>query len=189
MSKKKTIAFTLFTIAIVSRIIPHAHNFTPIEAIALFGGAYLGRKYLPLIITISALYLTDLLLNNTLLRSYFPGEEGMIWFSPYMIWNYLSLFLIVGIGTYLLKNKKRKHVGYVLGAAVASSFVFFLITNFGSWVSSPLYAKDLSGLMASYIAGIPFYKMTFLSNLLFTSVFFGSMYLVDRGDAIEESIA
>ncbi len=186
MSKKKTIAITLFTIAIVSRLIPHAHNFTPIEAIALFGGAYLGSKYLPFFLTIGALFFTDLLLNNTFLRSFFPGEEGMIWFSPYMIWNYLSLFLIVGIGSYLMKKKKRKNAAYVFGGAVTSSIVFFLITNFGSWIAAPaMYSRDLSGLMTCFIAGIPFYKMTFLSNLLFSGVFFGSMYLVDRRDSVE----
>ena len=188
MSKKTVVAFTLFAVAIFGRLIPHAPNFTPIEAIALFGGAYLGRKYLPFLLTIIAIYFTDLILNNTLLRSFYPGQEGIIWFSPYMIWNAIAILMIVTIGWKLKLHRKKP--AYIAGGALASSLVFFLVTNAGSWLTSGMYSNDIGGLISSYVAAIPFYKMSFMSNLLFTLVFFGTMYFVkdDSVSSVTERI-
>lgn len=131
---------------------------------ALFGGAYLGRKHLAFIIPFAAMFLSDLLL----------GLHKDMWAV------YLAFGLTVMIGTVLRHNVR---VFTVLTASVASSVLFFLLTNFAAWLSSPVYPQTFAGLMQSYIAGLAFfnngsYGMSFFLNeiagsLLYNSLFFG----------------
>jgi hypothetical protein len=62
----------------------------------------------------------------------------------------------------------------LLGATLFSALSFFLITNFGAWWVDPLYSKDFTGLLNSYIAGIPFFRGTLVGNVLFGFIFFKS---------------
>lgn len=56
---------------------------------------------------------------------------------------------------------------------LASSLIFFLVTNFGFWMMPNVYyTKDFSGLMQAYVAGIPFFKMELLGTLFYSSVGF-----------------
>jgi lipopolysaccharide export LptBFGC system permease protein LptF len=59
------------------------------------------------------------------------------------------------------------------GLVVAGTFSFFIITNFAVWAMGGLYPMTIEGLMACYIAGIPFYGNTLLSTSLFSALFFG----------------
>lgn len=139
------------------RLLPHAPNFAPIAAIALFGGTYLNKKY-AIILPIAAMLLSDLFLG----------------FHDTMVYVYGSFVLTGLLGIWL---RKHKNVINVFGTAVASSVLFFLITNFGVWAQG-MYARDLSGLFQSYVMAIPFFKNTLLGNLFYTGLFFGSYELV-----------
>ena len=159
-----------------ARIIPHMPNFTPTEGLTLFGAAYLSRKYLAILLPILMIYASDFVLNNTILRVYFTEQEGIIWFSNYMIFTIISIVAIVGIGSVLLKKVSFLNVGI---SAFVSSLAFFLISNFGVWLSSTLmYSKGFAGLIAVYTAGLPFFKTTLISSLVFTSIIFGSFELL-----------
>jgi len=150
------------------RLVPHWPNFTPIAAIALFGGAYMSKKYLAFIIPLAALFLSDLLLG----------------FHNTMPAVYISFVITVALGMYMLRNPKILNV---LGASITSTVLFFLITNFAAWLGSPFYPQNFAGLMESYIAGLAFfnngtYGISFLMNsllgdLLYTGIFFGAFYL------------
>jgi len=144
------------------RLIPHWPNFTPIAAMALFGGAYLGRKYLAYAIPIAALFISDLIIG----------------FHDTMIAVYIAFAITVSIG--LLISKKLS-TGKILGAALISSVIFFLITNFASWISNPMYTKDFAGLMQSYVAGLAFindgsYGISFFLNEVFGTVFYSGLF-------------
>jgi len=156
----------LFLISIVvfgalMRLIPHWPNFTPITAIALFGGAYFQKKHLAFLIPLAALFLSDLILG----------------LHQWMIAVYISFALVVGIGLML---RSRIKVGSVLLASVSASLLFFIITNFAMWIGSPFYPQNAAGLMQSYTAGLPFLQNGLLGDLLFTSVFFGAFYLAQK---------
>ena len=56
-------------------------------------------------------------------------------------------------------------------AGVASSVCFYIITNFGAWLTLAMYEKNLSGLVQSYVLAIPFFHNTLLSTLLYLTVF------------------
>ncbi len=144
----------MILIAAFTRLIPHPPNFTAVGAIALFGGAYFSDKKYAFIVPIAAMLLTDLIIG----------------FHGGMMSVYLSFVLIVGIGIVLSRNIKFKNV---LAASLMSSILFFIITNFQVWLQSTLYPKNISGLIACYVAAIPFFHYTVLGDLFFVGALFG----------------
>jgi len=163
---------SIIIVGILTRVIPHVPNFAPVEGLTLFGAAYLKRKEFAYILPIALLYLSDLIINNTTARIYFTENEGIIWFSNYMLYSFASLTLIVLAGRFLLKKIAATNV---IVSALAASVIFFLVSNFGIWVhATSSYSKDLSGLMTAYIAGLPFLRSSVVSTLLFTCILFGA---------------
>lgn len=139
------------------RLLPHLPNFTPIAATALFGGTYLNKKY-AFIVPLLAMFISDIFLG----------------FHATMPYVYGSFILTGAIGVWLKNHKNAKNV---FGAAMLSSVLFFLITNFGVWVQGA-YPRDISGLLQSYVMGIPFFRNTILGDLSYTGIFFGCFELV-----------
>ena len=68
---------------------------------------------------------------------------------------------------------KQKKTGNIFFASVSASVSFFIITNFGVWISTPYYEKTFGGLMACYTAAIPFFHHTLLGDLFFVAILFG----------------
>ncbi len=167
---KKTLYIILgfIVFAALARLLPHAYNFTPIGAIALFGAAYFEDKKWALIVPIAALFMSDLLLNNIMYASYY---EGFAWLTGGFLYIYGSFALVVVFGYYLLK---KITVGRVLGGAIGASLIFFIVSNFGVWISSPMYPLSIEGLIACYTAAIPFFHNTLAGNLIYSTVLFGS---------------
>ena len=159
---KITPKFWILTLMIFAaafiRLIPHPPNFAPIAAMALFSGAYFSKKWAAFLVPLAAMFITDLIL----------GFHDTIWAV------YLSFALIVVIGMMILKEQK---IGNIFFASVISSVSFFIITNFGIWISTSYYAKTGAGLAACYTAAIPFFHQTLLSDLFFVGVLFGLYYL------------
>lgn len=147
--------------AAASRLIPHPPNWTSITAVALFGGAYFSDKRLAFLVPLAALFLSDLILG----------------FYSHMEVVYLSFALIVCIGLWLQKERSALHIA---GAALASSVLFFVLTNFGVWAFGSLYPKTMAGLIACYVAAIPFFQNTLQGDLFFTAVLFGGFALLER---------
>ena len=175
-NKDILLAFSCILIGFIYRLIPgHPANFTPVAAMALVGGLYIDRRWIAFLIPIIALYMGDLILNNTILRSFYPEQTGFILWNKYMIFNFLAMGLTVGLGI-LLKNN-RTSTKMVAGGLFAS-VVFYLITNLGSWISLPMYPKTGAGLLASYTAGIPFFRSTLIGNMAFAIVFIGSIEMM-----------
>src|SRR5438132_5259109 len=132
------------------RLVPHPPNFTPIGAMALFSGAYLGRRGLAFVAPLGALLLSDALLG------FYSGME----------FQYLSVALIVLLGWVALSRLSVLRLGV---AAVASSALFFAISNFGVWLVSGMYSHSLGGLGACYAAAIPFFQNTAAGDLFYTT--------------------
>ena len=152
---------TAILAAAALRLVPHPPNFTPIGAMALFGGAYFGRRALAFVAPLAALLLSDAILGF---------HSGM----PYV---YGSVALIVVIGWAVAK---RLTTLTIAGAAVASSILFFAVTNLGTWLSSGMYPLNLSGLVACYVAAIPFFQNTLAGDLFFTALLFGGFAILEQ---------
>lgn len=159
-----TLVLIIFGLA-AFRLLPHLPNVSPVAAMALFGGAYFSDKRVALIVPFLALFLSDLILgmHNT------------------MLFVYTGFALTVATGWWL---RNRINVTNTLAAAVFSSMIFFLLTNFGVWLTGDdLYASNINGLMQAYIAAIPFLQNSLLGNLIFTALIFGGYELLKNNVA------
>lgn len=163
------IVSALIIIAALSRLLPHLPNFTPIGGIALFGAAHFTKKYWAFIIPFIALWASDLILNNIVYAQYF---EEFVFFSPSFYWTVAAFAIIVLIvsNTKLLKEIKPMNL---LGTSLMASVIFFLVSNFGSWMGGAMYSKTFAGLMTCYAAGIPFFWNTLAGDLFYVTALFG----------------
>lgn len=140
------------------RILPLWPNFAPIAALALFSGVYLKRRA-AIVVPLVAMMASDFLI----------GLHSLILFT----WG---CFVLVGvIGWWVRKNK---NIMTVIGGSLAGSVLFYLVTNFAVWAFTPLYERNLSGLVQCYMMAIPFFRNTVLGDLFFVGVFFGVYELV-----------
>src|SRR5919112_1180073 len=147
-------------VAAALRLVPHPPNFTPIGAMALFSGAYLGRRALAFVAPLGALVLSDLVLG------FYHGMATV----------YFSVALVVMIGMLALNRVSALRVG---AAAVASSVLFFVITNLGMWLFSGFYPRTVAGLEACYVAAIPFFQNTVAGDLFYASLLFGGFKIAE----------
>lgn len=164
----------MILLAAGSRLIPHMPNFAPMAAMALFGAAHFEKRWQAFLIPILAVWLSDLVLNNVVYAAYYPT---FTWFYSGFYWQY-GTYLLIALGG--LGWLRRITPVRVVGAALGSSLVFFLITNFGCWLGSSFYAQNSAGLMACYAAGLPFLRGTLLGDLFYTVTMFGGYYLMAR---------
>jgi hypothetical protein len=149
---------SLIVLAALSRLLPHPPNVAPITALALFGGAYLGRRW-TFVVPIAAMLVSDL----------FLGFSGI---SP---WVYASFAAIAVIG---LRLQGNTGIAPVAVASLAGSTLFFIVTNFGVWLGSvQAYPHTIAGLAACYTAALPFYRNTVLGDAGYAAVLFGLYHL------------
>jgi hypothetical protein len=155
----------LIALGVAGRLLPHPPNFTPMAAIALFAGFIFIKRYMAVVAVISTMLLCD----------YFAfGSLSVSWFgSKSMFVVYLALLFPI-----VFKNFLQKKIGVlrIFGAALASSSVFFLATNFAVWAFSPMYEKTLEGLVLCYTMAIPFFQNTVAGDLIWSGVIFGTYF-------------
>ena len=139
------------------KFLPHIPNFAPIAAMALFGGAYLNKKY-ALIVPLLAMIIAD----------YFIG-----FYNPFVMISVYGAFLLIGlIGLWLRKNKS---LGNIFGASMTGSVLFFIITNFAVWLAPQFYyPRTIQGLIDCYIAALPFFRSSILGDVFYVTIFFGT---------------
>ena len=142
------------------RLVPHPANFTPIGAMALFSGAYIGRRPLAFLMPLAALFFSDLALG------FYHGVATV----------YSATALIVLVGYYAIDRVSPLRVGL---AALASSILFFVITNLGMWLFSGFYPTNLGGLEACFVAAIPFFQNTVAGDLFYAALLFGGFRIAE----------
>lgn len=155
--------------AVLLRLLPHPWNLTPLGAMFLFGGAAFERRRDSLLVPLAALLLSDVAVMYLL----YGGRYGWNW-SPF---TWLAFLLVGTLGWTL---RRRTSITRVAGASLAGSFLFFLVSNFGTWIGGGMYPLTFSGLTACYVAGLPFLRNTILGDLLYAGLFFGSWQLLRR---------
>ena len=151
--KNKTLMYSILLVAFLVqlRLIPHPPNITPILAASIFSGFYFRHFFVGLFIIIFSMFLGDLYLG----------------FHDTMLFTYISLAIAVIFG-FLIKNLKLSGIVF---SGLASSISFFIITNFGAWITLDMYEKSFAGLMSSYILAIPFFQNTLVSTFLYLFLF------------------
>ncbi len=161
LKPRLAVLLSMIVAAAALRLLPHPPNVSPIAALALFGGAGFSDRRLAFLVPLTALFASDLVLG----------------FYSHMEFVYASFAVIVCIGLWL---RTRQSVLTVGGAALSSSVLFFVVTNFGTWATEAMYPHTLAGLLACYTAAIPFFQNTVAGDLFFTAVLFGGFALLER---------
>ena len=152
--KKTVVIFAIMVVAILARLVPHAPNFTPVTAIALFGGFYCSNKILGYILPLAIMVISDLFLG----------------FSSISIFVYAAFLFVSFIGT---QTKKLSVWSVILG-----SFSFFVITNFGVWLLG--YPKTWIGFAECYTLAIPFFRNSLLGDLFYSGVMIFGFQLIQK---------
>jgi len=156
-----TVLSGIILAAAASRLIPHPPNFSPVAALALFGGASFVSKRAALLVPLFGLFLSDLVL-------------GFYAITPVV---YGSFTLIVCLGFWL---RRRRDIRRIAIASVAGAVLFFALTNLGVWAIDALYPKTMTGLADCLVAAIPFFRNTLSSDLLYSAVLFGGLAFAEK---------
>jgi hypothetical protein len=178
LTPRTLVLLALIGFAVGYRLIVHfvpgllPWNFTPVEAMALFGGAYFADRRLAILTPLAAMAVADLVIALSLPAAQVRDWAGM---AP-IIYGCIALTAFAG---FALRGRTRPL--NVVIAASASATGFFLVTNFFVWLSSGMYAASLSGLAACYVAALPFYQYGSLPGTgLWSAMLFGGFALLSR---------
>jgi uncharacterized membrane protein len=159
------LAYLFLILAVTVRFVPHVWNFTLVGAALLYFGAHRPRKQMW--IAVAALAASDIVLTRFV--NGFP-----ISLETFSSTLYYALAVLIGS---LLKENKE--IPRVVGASLAGSVTFFLLSNFGTWVSYDMYPHTVSGLLTCYAMAVPFFRNTLVSDLVFSVAMFGMPMLVE----------
>jgi hypothetical protein len=160
LKPRHEVLITMILAAALSRLLPHPPNFAPIGALALFGGAQFADRRVAFLVPLAAMLLSDLCIG----------------LYSHMGWVYGSFALITCIGLWLRTHRRAWPIA---GASLLASSLFFLITNFGVWMNGTA-PSGLAGLMACYVAAIPFFGNTLLGDGFYVLALFGGFALLQN---------
>lgn len=149
----------LASLLIISRFFPHPANFTPFLALSMYIGYRFRDSSLSFVVPLAAIFISDLVLG------FYEG------------WVFVYLgFAIAGI----IGSGIRPTTISIASRSAASSVIFFLVSNFGVWYSTPLYAKTFAGLNQCYVAALPFLNRSLTSTLFYSALIFSLSFIVLR---------
>ena len=151
------LAISLILIGILLRFLPHAPNFTPVAAIALFGGVYLRKRY-AVILPLALMMISDV----------FIGMHNVVLFT----WGGFVLTALMGFTL-----RKHKTILGTASMSLASSVLFYFVSNFGVWFMG-WYPPTPKGLLDCYIMALPFLRNFTIATVIYSAVFFGAYELI-----------
>lgn len=151
---------SLIALDVLARLIPHAPNFTPVAATALFAGRMLRIRPLALLVPVMGMLLSDAVI-------------GLYdWRVMSVVYGSLALPAVVGM---LSRNVR---VPALIAQVMSCSLFFFAASNFAVWAFSGMYAPDLTGLIQCYVAALPFLQNTVTGDLTWAAMLFGMVWFV-----------
>ncbi|MEX0964377.1 MAG: DUF6580 family putative transport protein [Pseudohongiellaceae bacterium] len=152
----------LLLLVVISTVLPHPANVTPIGALGLFAGTYV-RKQGFLLLPVAAALLADL---STV------GVYSVL----IMFFVYTGHLVSALCGRYLVRD--RALVTHLPVAVIAASVGFYLVSNLGAWWV--YQAHTWAGLVECYTLGLPYLLRTFFGNVLYCALFFGVFELLQQ---------
>jgi len=151
-------------------------NFTPIGAIALFGGTYFTNRYKAYAVPLITLFISDIFITHS-----YTGEWSL--FYGGFAWVYICFAAMVFIGGLI----KKATVLNVFAASLAGVLLHWLVTDIQPWLGGTLYSKGIEGYFQSLIAAIPFERNLLFGNLLFGAILYGGFELAKSKFSILKS--
>jgi hypothetical protein len=162
------IIFVAVAFGIVSRMFPGFPNFSPIGAICIFAGSLIPKKWLSILVSLGMIFITDALMEiSNPGMGFYPGQ-------------YLVYISYIFITIYGFSFKSNLNWTKVIQAPIFATAIFFIVSNFGCFLTMSEYSKDLSGLILCYTKALPFINGTLISNIIFIPALFGGYYMVNN---------
>lgn len=149
---------------VISRVIPHWANVTALGATAILAPRWLSHSKLSLMVPLLALLISDLIIG----------------FHPTMEFTYSAIFL-VSILSWRSKSESLDNASEIVKWGLGSSFIFFIVTNFGAWLMLDMYQKNIFGLILSYWKGIPFFLYDLMGTIFYIHL---ALYLREKEKAV-----
>ena len=146
-------------------------NFSPLAALCLFSGAYLTDRRWAFTVPLGVMLVSDVLIGVV------TGQPGYYTLHPGLPFVYGSYALTILLG--LALQRHRRSPWAVGGAAFAGAVLFFVVTNFGQWLTDPLYGRSWSELIRCYTLAIPFFRNTLVGDMAYALVLFGGWAFVE----------
>lgn len=168
----------MIVVAALTRLLPHPPNFSPVEAVALFGGAYFASRAAAIAVPLVAMFISDLALGAMLGGTYFEHFTSPAYLATWLtVYACVALSAVLGFGL-----RGRVSGARVLGFSLIGSVLFFVLTNFAVWATAtPMTAHPAcvsGGLLPCYAAALPFFQWTVLGTLFYAAVLFGGFALL-----------
>ncbi len=160
MKPRMALLLSMIFAAAALRLLPHPSNFEPIGALALFAGAHLEKRR-AFVVPFVAMLLSD----------------AVIGFHTQVPVVYGAFAVIVCMGALL---KGRITAGAVTVSAFSAALLFFVLTNFGVWALDSLYPHTMTGLIACYVAALPFFANSAAGAFFYSALLFGGFALAER---------
>ena len=139
--------------------------YSPLGAMALFGGAYFNKGWKAFLFPLGTLFLSDFILHQTVFKPYSSGILYSGWY-----WVYGAFVLMVLVGRLLLK---KVTVGGFFAAVIATTFIHWIVTDIPVWMGSKIYAQNFGGFIDCLTAAIPFEWRFLISTFVYGAVLFG----------------
>jgi hypothetical protein len=163
----------IVAVAALARLVPHIPNVWPVDALALFGGAYLTDRRLAFAVPLAAMAISDSIL----------GFDGL----GVELAVYGCAAATVGLGIWVGRNRSALRIG---SGAVGASLLSFVFTDLAVWAFGTLYPHTFAGLVACYVAAVPFLRNIVAGDLAYTALLFGGFTLLERNlPQIREGVA
>jgi len=159
--KNALIALGLIGALAITRFLPHPPNFTPVLSVAIFGAAVFSQRFVGILAALAAMALSDIAFG---------------WHStlPYVY----GAMALGGVIAFTLRNNRS--VARIIIVTLSSSVLFFIVTNFGVFVSQDLYPHTLAGLVTCYTMALPFFKNSLAGDMVFTLSLFALYHYLTR---------
>lgn len=144
--------FLIIVFGLLSRLIPHPPNFSPINSVFLFSSLKLKKRN-AILIPLLIMFISDV----------FLGLHSTMFFV------YGSFIITYILGHYF---KEKINIFTLFFLSLTSSIIFFVITNFGVFLLFNMYPHSIKGLLDCYLMALPFFQNTFFSDLFYNYSFY-----------------
>jgi hypothetical protein len=170
----------LYRLSMASGTLSSLANFTPLGAMALFGGCYYQDKWKAYLVPLLTLWLTDIILNR------FDYFHKWVFFYDGFFWVYASFALMVLVGSYI----KSVSVKSVLIASVVGALTHWIVSDIGLWLNGGCvltqgpYTPTWKTLIQTMEFALPSMYKLLVGNLVFGALLFGCFELLQRRFAV-----
>jgi hypothetical protein len=160
LTNDEKLALGLIVLGAGSRLLHLPPNVAAVTGVTLLAGYVLRNIWLALLVPIGAMVLADLVLG------WYPGV--------------LATYAGMAAGVFIARGLlPRLTVPRLVATPFLASLAFFVLSNFGTWLEG-WYGYTWAGLVACYIAAIPFWQNSLIADFISTALAFGLFLLARR---------